>query len=251
MPQRLSRVQIVMILVFIGAAIYFGFRVFANKDDGKLRASGTIEAVEVNVSPETSGKVKDILVDEGQSVRKGDALLVLDDSLLTAQQQVSQSGVDSAHSALLTAQSSYNLAQAQYNASLTAARAQEGAQRLTDWTNRAPGLFNQPLWYFNQEEQITSAETEVDSANQALQQARTDLKNIVEDLSNARFVAAETRLANARTNYLITKTVNDHAQVTGGKVSPEDVTGGPAQVRPCLSYQNSYCQNPQRRQRHS
>jgi multidrug efflux pump subunit AcrA (membrane-fusion protein) len=34
-----------------------------------LRASSTIEAVEVNVSSETSGKVKEVLVDEGQSVK--------------------------------------------------------------------------------------------------------------------------------------------------------------------------------------
>jgi multidrug efflux pump subunit AcrA (membrane-fusion protein) len=34
-----------------------------------LRASGTIEAVEVNVSSETSGKVKVVFVDEGQSVK--------------------------------------------------------------------------------------------------------------------------------------------------------------------------------------
>jgi acetyl/propionyl-CoA carboxylase alpha subunit len=35
----------------------------------RLCASGTIEAVEVNVSSEISGKVKDVLVDEGQSVK--------------------------------------------------------------------------------------------------------------------------------------------------------------------------------------
>lgn len=104
MPQRLSRAQIIMIVVFLVAALYFGFRVFSNRDDGKLRASGTIEAVEVNVSPETAGKVKEALVDEGQPVKAGDPVLRLDESLLTAQRGVAQSGVDSAHNALLTAQ---------------------------------------------------------------------------------------------------------------------------------------------------
>src|ERR1044071_8166431 len=107
MPERLSRMQIVMIMAFLAAAIYFGFRVFSNRDDGKLRASGTIEAVEVNISPETAGKVQDALVEEGQAVKKGDPVLRLDDSLLTAQQQVAQSGVDSPHNALLTAQGAY------------------------------------------------------------------------------------------------------------------------------------------------
>ena len=72
MPQRLSRIQIVMILAFIGAALYFGFRVYSNQDDGKLRASGTIEAVEVNVSPEVAGKVQDTV---GRGTRKvGEAI---------------------------------------------------------------------------------------------------------------------------------------------------------------------------------
>ncbi len=223
MPRKLSNIQIVMIVVFLGAALYFGFRVFTNRDDGKLRASGTIEASEVNVSPETSGKVKEVLVDEGQPVKKGDPVLVLDESLLTAQRKVAQSGVDSAHSALLNAQNAAALAQAQYDASLTAARAQQGAQRLADWSKKIPNYFEQPNWYFSRPEQITAAQTGVDQAQQALQQAQTNLDQVIKDLNNSQFVAAETRLSQARTNYLNAKALNDHAQMTGGKVSPESL----------------------------
>ena len=68
--------------------------------------------MEVNVSPETSGKVQEALADEGQAVKTGDPILRLDESLLTAQRAVAQSEVDSAHNALLTAQGAYNMAQA-------------------------------------------------------------------------------------------------------------------------------------------
>jgi len=63
----------------------------------------------------------------------------------------------------------------------------------------------------------------VESARQALEQAQADLDTVIRDLNNADFIAAETRLANARMGYLIAKSVRDHAQMTGGKVSPEDV----------------------------
>src|SRR5690349_23442922 len=109
MSLKLTRSQILMIVVFLAAAIYFGFRVVSNKDDGKLRASGTIEAVEVNVSPETSGKVKEVLIDEGQTVSSGDALLNLDESLLTAQKAVASAQLDSAKAALATAQHNYDV----------------------------------------------------------------------------------------------------------------------------------------------
>src|SRR5215216_6240943 len=215
-------VRILIILtVVIGG--YYAIRSFRGNDDASLTASGTIEATVVNVSPELAGKVSEVLAAEGQSVKAGVPLLSLDRSLLAAQRTVAQSGVDSARSALLTAQSAYNLAQAQYDATLAAARAQEGSQRLTDWSSRAPNWFEQPLWYFSREEQMTAAESEVESARQALEQAQADLDTVIQDLNNADFVAAETRLSKARMGYLIAKSVRDHAQMTGGKVSPEDV----------------------------
>ena len=212
MPRRISRAQIIMIVAFLAAALYFGFRVFSNRDDGKLRASGTIEAVEVNVSPETAGKVKEAPVEEGQPVKAGDPVLRLDESLLDAQRQVAQSGVDSAHDALLSAQSAFNLAQAQYDAAVSSARTQEGAARLTDWFSRTPGQFDQPLWYFSQNEQITAAQTEVEASQQALQQAQTDLDQVVKSLNNSDFVNAETHLAQVRISYLVANSVHDHAQ---------------------------------------
>src|SRR5215207_342237 len=220
LPPVPVRILIVLTVVIGG---YYAIRSFRGNDDASLTASGTIEATVVNVSPEMAGKVSEVLAAEGQSVKAGVPLLSLDRSLLTAQRTVAQSGVDSARSALLTAQSAYNLAQAQYDATLAAARAQEGSQRLTDWSSRAPNWFEQPLWYFSRAEQMTAAESEVESARQALGQAQADLDTVIQDLNNADFVAAETRLSKARMGYLIAKSVRDHAQMTGGKVSPEDV----------------------------
>jgi HlyD family secretion protein len=214
---------IILIVLVIAAGIYYGVRALNSNENENLSASGTIESVVVNVSPQMAGKVKEVLSEEGQPVKMGDPLLSLDDSLLSAQREVAQRGVDSAHQSFLTAQSAYNLAQAQYDATLTTARAQEGGQRLTDWANRTPGQFEQPLWYFSRDEQITSAQAEVESARAALQQAQADLETVVKDLNNANYVAAETRLSNARMGYLISKAVYSRSQLTGGKVRPEDV----------------------------
>jgi multidrug resistance efflux pump len=214
---------IILVLALVAAGIYYGIRTLDNKDNGQLTASGTIESVVVNISPEMAGKVKEVLVDEGQSVKAGDPLLVLDESLLAAQRTVAQSGVDSANSALLSAQGAYDMAQAQDEATLTAARAQQGASRLADWIAREPSRFDQPLWYFSRSEQITAAQAQVDSAQQALQKSQADFDAIVKDLNNADFVAAANRVSNARSAYLIAKDVRDHAQATGGKVDPDSL----------------------------
>jgi HlyD family secretion protein len=214
---------IVVVLLLILASAYFVITQALSDDDGALTASGTIEATVVNIAPEMAGKVQEVPVSEGQSVRAGDLLLALDDSLLAAQRLVSQSGVDSARSALLMAQSAYDMTQAQYDATLTAARAQQGAGRLSDWSNRAPNWFEQPLWYFNRDEQLTAAQAEVDAALEDLLLAQTELDRVEQDLNHEDFVAAEERLSTARMGYLIAKSVQDHAQLTGGKVSPEDI----------------------------
>src|SRR5215216_618992 len=109
---------IILIILVIAAGIYYGVRTLNGNENGTLTASGTIESVVVNVSPQMAGKVKEVLVDEGKSVKKGDLILSLDDSLLAAQREVAQRGVDSAHQALLTAQSAFALSQAQYDAAL-------------------------------------------------------------------------------------------------------------------------------------
>lgn len=214
---------IILVVLIIAAGIYYGVHALNSNENENLSASGTIESTVVNVSPQIPGRVKEVLFDEGQPVKKGDPLLSLDDSLLAAQREVAQRGVDSAHQALLTAQSAYNLTQAQYDATLTTARAQEGGQRLTDWASRTPGQFDQPLWYFSRDEQIGAAQTQVELAQQTLQAAQANLDNVVKDLNNAAFVEAETRLSNARIGYLIDKGVYNRSQLTGGKVRPEDV----------------------------
>ncbi len=214
---------IIIIALLVIVSAYFIVTQTLGEENGALTASGTIEGTIVNVSPEMAGKVKEVLVEEGQPVKMGDPVLVLDDSLLAAQRRVAQSGVDSARSAQLMAQRAYDLAQAQYDATLTSARAQEGVQRLADWDKRTPDWFEQPNWYFSRAEQIKAAQASVDSARLGVEEAQANLDKVIQNLSNSEFVEAETRLSNARTNYTIAKSVDAHAQVTGGKVSPEDV----------------------------
>jgi HlyD family secretion protein len=205
MLQKLTRSQILMIVVFLAAIVYFGFRVVSNKDDGKLRASGTIEAVEVNVSSETSGKIKEVLADEGQSVKTGDALLNLDDSLLSTQRTVASAQVDSARAALATAQHNYDVI-------LQNALIAEQASTSNTWRVSAPDQFNQPAWYFNQTEQLSSAQAAVDTAKKALDDSQANLAKVTDNIANVDFVKAEKQLADARAVFLVTDDVKKQAE---------------------------------------
>jgi membrane fusion protein YbhG len=212
-----------MVVVIVAGAWWIRARAATTQTTNSFEATGVIETRQTALANEIGGKITEVLVEEGQVVRANQPLIHLDESLLTAQRQVVQSGVASAQDALLATQNAYNLAQAQYDATVTSARAQQGAARLTDWLSRAPSQFDQPLWYFSQDEQITAAQAEVDSSEQALEKAQADVDQVVKSLNNSDFVNAETRLANARVSYLVAKAVRDQARATGGKVSPEDI----------------------------
>ncbi|HUM25917.1 MAG TPA: biotin/lipoyl-binding protein, partial [Anaerolineales bacterium] len=129
-------VRIVLALVVLGAIGYLAFLTLNTNGNGELTASGSIEAVIVNVSPELAGKVTGVDVAEGALVNANDPLLHLDPSLLTAQRAVAASVLDSAKAALTTAQT-------KFDQTLQAALSAQDAQRAKDLRVSAPDEFNQ------------------------------------------------------------------------------------------------------------
>jgi HlyD family secretion protein len=65
------------VAVIIGAIIFFQYD-RANRNDGILDLSGTVEVTEVNLGFKVAGRVVELIVDEGQRVKKGERLAALD-----------------------------------------------------------------------------------------------------------------------------------------------------------------------------
>ena len=65
-----------------------------------LSASGFIEAEEFSLTAEVSGRISQVLADEGNEVEKGDTLVILDDALTQAQLREAQAAVQIAQAAL-------------------------------------------------------------------------------------------------------------------------------------------------------
>jgi HlyD family secretion protein len=64
-------------VVVIGSILLTGC---SGNDKNTIEASGTIEGTDVNIAAEVAGKVKELRVDEGKRVVKGDTLLIIDDA---------------------------------------------------------------------------------------------------------------------------------------------------------------------------
>jgi multidrug resistance efflux pump len=231
-------VRILVVLIVLSTIGYYAFRSLNPPDDGQLKASGTIESVTVNISPEMAGKVAEVLAEEGQPVTAGDPLLRLDDSLLASQRAVAVAQLNSAMAGTQAAQNALLTAKSQHQITLEAALAQGKSTRLQDWFSD-PDLFEQPGWYYTRVEQIKAAQAQVETAQKAVEDAQANLDELSQTLAQADFIEAEQRLLDARLAFLIAQTVNFRAQNS----ATEDVPVGLYNRTHCGTNQGYFVEN--------
>ncbi len=94
-----------------------------------LSATGFVEATEVTVTSKVTGRIAEILVDEGDMVRRGQTLIRLDTPDLAANLQAAQSGQAAAQAQMRTAAARVDLTASQVPTQVTQAAAALDAAR--------------------------------------------------------------------------------------------------------------------------
>ncbi len=181
----------------------------APTEDQPLQASGLIEATEIAIAPELSGRVVEVTVEEGDPVKAGDRLVSLDDSLLQAQMRTLAAALEASNANVAAAQSALDMAETQYDQLLEAAIAAEQPTRITIWDEAKPGVFDQPTWYFDKSERLAATQAEADAAKAALESAQEKLESVVSRASSETFIETEKKLTQMRVAYQIAKDVYD------------------------------------------
>ncbi|MDP7544996.1 MAG: biotin/lipoyl-binding protein, partial [Anaerolineales bacterium] len=108
-PPRFAPV-IVLALAILGSAWWWTTTLRATSTT--LTASGTIETVEVRISPELGGRVIIVNRAQGDTVNNGDVLVQLDTEMLQAQRGQAVAAVNSAQAGQAVAQAGYAAAEA-------------------------------------------------------------------------------------------------------------------------------------------
>lgn len=174
-----------------------------------VQASGIIEATEVSVAAELSGRVIEVKAFTGDYVQTGDVLFILDGTLLQAQKKATLAELDSATASIQVAQSALDTAQAQYD--LVQSMAQAEYFSTFTWNGSKSNEFDQPLWFFSKEEKLQSARVELDSARSSLDESLNRLTAIEKSAGNVKFLEIEKQLSDARIGYIVAKAVYDNA----------------------------------------
>jgi multidrug resistance efflux pump len=201
MKKRISLIILLMLILTLGLSACGTLR---GVNASPLTASGYFSATQVNIAPETGGRVVSVSVKEGDQVLQGDELFRLDTVLLEAQRDQTEASVRVAEEALKSAQT-------QYERVLQGERLQDRQNRLTRWNTPQPSQFELPIWYFDKQEEIASAQAELDAAEVFLAEEKANLQRILADSASESFINAESRLANAQTTFLIAEEVLDLA----------------------------------------
>lgn len=180
----------------------------------KITASGTFSAIETSIVPEISGKVTDVMVNEGDMVKAGQILFILDAEFSQAQYNQASAAVNAAEAAVKASHQQAESAAAQYQLALQGALMQDLPLRQGQWQTTTPENY-QPAWYFNKSEMIKAAQTHIASAEETLATALTDLENEQQKASSKDFFAAEERLALAQVTLTVSETTLLQAQSAG------------------------------------
>jgi multidrug resistance efflux pump len=189
-PKRIIPV-LFLIAIVGGGTWWYLTQGNGSQANGALAASGTIEGTQVVLAPELGGRVREVLVHEGDSVKAGQPLLRFDDALLQAQ--------------LSQAQASLQLAQANYD---LVARGPTDEQRLlaiasaeAELTNAQQALKalsdNAGLTQSQLQQAIASTDKTRDKAQQYLDNVVTEANPVDIEASWASVVIAQDKLENA------------------------------------------------------
>ncbi len=107
--------RMVPLIIIFAVVVYGGYRIWVEKAAAAstaLTGSGTVEATDVEVADASSGRITAVLVDEGDTVKAGQPLVRLDDSILQAQLAQAKAALAAAQGNLAAAQASQAAAQA-------------------------------------------------------------------------------------------------------------------------------------------
>jgi len=213
---------LIVLLISLSVTACSGLTINGN-DNGDLRASGRISALQVDIASEVGGIVQEIKVEEGDSIKTGDILFQIDNTLLQAQYNQAVAMVDMAKTAIESANAQLAAVELQLEITLQGLRQQKQLTVNSAWQESQPDDFYMPVWYFTDNESLVAADQEVQAAEEALIVELNNLETVIEDYKSSDLIAVEERLAKAQAAYQIAELTLEQAKNAEENEELEDI----------------------------
>lgn len=160
---------------------------------GIVAGNGRIEATEIDIAAKTPGRITDILVDEGDTVKAGQIVAHMDTQVLEAQRAEAEAQLAQARNAILTGQS--QVAQQQSERAAAAAVVQQRLAELNSAGKRLARSTTLAREGATAVQERDDDEASVESARAAVEAARAQVA-----ASDAAIATARSQVIGARSN---------------------------------------------------
>lgn len=110
------RLAVLILVLVVGAAAFFIWKIFLSgphAPDSVISLSGRIEGDDAALAPKTSGRILEIRVRTGDSVKAGDTIATLDDQQIRAREDQARAELSQADAKLRWAQDQFSVLQEQ------------------------------------------------------------------------------------------------------------------------------------------
>jgi HlyD family secretion protein len=193
----------VVLIALAAAAIAWQRFAPRSRDEGLVSGNGRIEAVESHVAAKSPGRLKEILVHEGDFVSPGQVVALMDTQSLEAERKQAEAQLRQAEAAIAAARS--QLGQRQSEKTAAAALAAQREAELEAVRRRAGRISELAAGRVASQQEADDARAAVDSASAALSATRAQMAATAAaittagtQISNARAAAQAARAAVAR-----------------------------------------------------
>ena len=204
-------VIVVLALLLIGGGIWWWWSSSHNSAEAETTTlTGSIEATQYQITPAIAGRVTKVHVDEGDTVKKGDQLVELDQTTLKLQLDQANEGVTAAKAALTNVKNDDDSTKAD----------EKAAQAKVDQAKAAVKLAKAQLAYAKVISPVAGTVTSVTTnVGQNAAPSRT-LVTLIDPASlYARVYVAETEIGNVTIGQTATVTTDSTTQSFSGTVS--------------------------------
>lgn len=170
----------------------------SEEDDGTIEVSGFLEAEEVSIVSERSGRVDDVNFDEADTVEAGDVVIVLDDTLLQSDRREAVAAVRSAEANLAEVKAGARAADVE-----AAQAAVERAEAQVEGATRASGQ----AWVTASDPkqidvQIASARLELSQAQSNVDALNGQLAELERQINLVQMVPEGEEIDQSKLNYM-------------------------------------------------
>lgn len=183
------------LVVAIGTLAVFAWQKYRSSgaDAGLVSGNGRIEAVEIDIAAKTPGRIKDVLTREGDFVKAGQVVAVMDTESLDAQLRQAEAQAQQAQSSIAIASSQLNQRRAEKTATLAVLAQREAELGVANKRHDRSSTLAKEGASSQQEADDDSAR--VQSANAAVGAARAQVV-----AAEAAITTAEAQLAGAQSS---------------------------------------------------